>query len=200
MNGLLIRETPPAFQLNVLRRTLIVSACFKLDRYGTDCRFPRSQRMSNPSSTGAKALIPNPALTPLEFLIGEWRTTGTHPLVPGKPLCGRTSFGWHEGGAFLIMRSQVDHPKFPDGLAIIGSDDTVGTFAMIYFDERGISRISDVTVGDRTMTWRRDDSEFSQSLTVTADESGTRLDSRGRMKKKGEGWVDDLSQIFVREL
>jgi hypothetical protein len=155
--------------------------------------------MSQPSSIGAKALFPNPALQPLEFLIGEWRTTGTHPYMPGERLSGRTSFDWHEGGAFLIMRSQVDHPQFPDGVAIIGSDDTAGTFAMIYFDERGISRISDVTVGDRTMTWRRDDAEFSQSLTITAGGAGDRLDSKGRMKKKGEDWAEDLSQIFVRE-
>src|SRR4051794_37485963 len=97
--------------------------------------------MSRSSVIGAEALIPNPALKPLEFLIGEWSTTGSHPMVPGKVLRGRTCFAWHEGGAFLIMRSQVDEPRFPSGLAIIGSDNVAGTFAMIYFDERGISRL-----------------------------------------------------------
>jgi hypothetical protein len=28
------------------------------------------------TNIGARALIPNPALAPLAFLIGEWRTTG----------------------------------------------------------------------------------------------------------------------------
>ena len=32
---------------------------------------------------GAEAHRPNPALEPLTPLVGEWRTTGTHPLVPG---------------------------------------------------------------------------------------------------------------------
>ena len=59
--------------------------------------------------------------------------------MPDKKLEGRTSFAWHEDGAFLIMRGEVDEPRFPDGVAIIGSDDGAGIFAMIYFDERGVS-------------------------------------------------------------
>jgi hypothetical protein len=155
--------------------------------------------VSQSSSLGAEALIPNPALKPLEFLVGEWRTTGTHPEVPGETLRGRASFSWHEGGAFLIMRSEIDQPLFPSGLAIIGSDDAAGRLAMIYFDERGISRIYDVTVGDRTVTWRRDDPAFSQSLTIAADDDDDRLVSKGRMSTKGGDWVDDLSQVYVRE-
>lgn len=153
--------------------------------------------MSGSSSTGAKALIPNPALKPLEFLVGEWRTAGTHPMVPGEILAGRTSFSWHEGGAFLIMRSQVDRPKFPDGVAIIGSDGGSGKFAMTYFDERAVSRLLDVTVGDRSVTWRHDDPEFAQSTTIAAE--GDRLVGTGRMSKNGGEWEDDLSQVFTRE-
>jgi hypothetical protein len=153
--------------------------------------------VSQSSPTGAKALFPNPALKQLEFLIGEWRTAGSHPMVPGETLHGRTSFSWHEGGAFLIMRSQVDKPKFPDGVAIIGSDGGSGRFAMIYFDERGVSRLLDVTVGERSVTWRHDDPEFTQTLTIKAEGDG--LLSKGRMSRKGGEWEDDLSQVFTRE-
>ena len=94
------------------------------------------------------------------------------------------------------MRSQVDAPKFPDGIAIIGSDDAAGTFAMIYFDERGTSRLMDVTVGERTLTWRHDNPKFAQTMTITAD--GARLVSKGRMSQNGGPWTDDLSQIYER--
>jgi hypothetical protein len=151
--------------------------------------------MTQSSAIGAKALITNPALKPLEFLIGEWRTTGSHPLVPDKAVQGRTVFAWHEGGAFLVMRSQVDEPRFPDGLAIIGSD-VDGRFAMSYFDERGVSRLFEVTVGDRTVTWRRNDPELAQRVTIRAD--GDRLVSKGRMSQNGGDWTDDLSQVFER--
>lgn len=147
---------------------------------------------------GARALIPNPALAPLEFLVGDWRTAGTHPLVPGETLSGRTSFAWSEGGAFMIMRSQVDHPQFPDGVALVGSDSGSGRSTMIYFDERGVSRVLDVTLGHRNVTWRHDDPDFAQSLTLAAEGDG--LVSKGRMRKKGGKWEDDLSQVFTRLL
>lgn len=145
---------------------------------------------------GSLAQKPNPSLKPLEFLIGKWRTVGAHPQVPGKRLLGRTSFEPHEGGAFIIMRSEVDEPGFPDGVAIIGSDGAAGRFSMIYFDERGISRIMDVTIGQDTVTWRHDDSEFAQRLTITKE--GNRLVSKGLMSEKGGPWKDDLSQVFER--
>ena len=97
------------------------------------------------------------------------------------------------------MRSEIDDPQFPDGVAIIGSDDVAGRFAMTWFDERGISRLYQVTVGDRTVTWRRDDPLFSQSMTITAEDGGDRLVSKGRMSEKGGAWVDDLSQVFERD-
>jgi hypothetical protein len=148
-------------------------------------------------SIGGGARIPNPALKPLEFLIGHWRTAGTHPEVPGRTLSGRTAFSWLEGGAYLIIRSEIDHPQFPSGLAIVASDGAAGRFALSWFDERGVSRLFDVTVGDRTLTWRRDDPDFSQSTTLTAD--GDRLVGEGRMSIKSGDWVDDLSQVYTRD-
>jgi hypothetical protein len=154
--------------------------------------------VSDPAEIGAAARIPNPALEPLAFLIGEWRTLGTHPQVPGVELHGRAVFSWHQGGAFLMMRSEIDHPLFPSGVAIIGSDDVAGTFAMSYFDSRGISRIYTVACGHRAITWRRDDPEFAQTMTLTADENGNRLVGTGRMSRSSGEWQDDLSQVYTR--
>ena len=94
------------------------------------------------------------------------------------------------------MRTEVDEPQFPGGVAIIGSG-VAGNSTMLYFDERGVARLFDVTLGDRTLTRRRDDPDFAQSATITA-EDGDRLVSKGRMSKKGGAWTDDLSQTFER--
>jgi hypothetical protein len=150
------------------------------------------------ATIGANALIPNFALKPLAFLIGRWRTEGSHPQLPGVTLQGVTAFEWHEGGAFIVMHSQVDHPEFPDGVAVIGSDSHGGRFAMTYFDERGISRLLDVEAGVRTVTWRRDDDKLAQSLTITAGDGPNQLVSRGRMSIERGPWGDDLSQVFTR--
>src|SRR5688500_18625065 len=83
-----------------------------------------------------EASIPNPALAPFGVLIGVWNTTGTHPGIADAILHGRTSFEWLEGGAFLMMRSEIDEPGVPSGIAIFGSDDSEGKYYMLYFDER----------------------------------------------------------------
>lgn len=70
--------------------------------------------------------------------MGEWQTTGSHPYMPGVVLHGRTSFGWLESGAFLIMRSEIDESRVPDGVATFGSDDVTQRLVMLYFDERGV--------------------------------------------------------------
>ena len=145
---------------------------------------------------GAKAQIPNPALKLLESLIGEWQTAGTHPYFPEITLQGRVLFEWIEGGAFLMMRSEIDHPKFPDGIAIFGSDDEAETYYQIYFDERGISRKYDVSIADKQITWWRDDAHFSQRFTL--DVGKDKLLSTGEMSREGGDWEQDLSLTYTR--
>ncbi|MBV1692370.1 hypothetical protein KRR38_33160 [Novosphingobium sp. G106] len=148
---------------------------------------------------GAKACRPNPALLPLEFLIGNWATIGTHPAAPGVELPGRTSFAWTENGAFLIMHSETDHKDFPDGMAIFASDNALGVITMCWFDERGISRLCGVRASERAVQWHHDDPNFMQRLTITADPNGQRMTSKGKMAQNGGDWGDDLSQVFIRQ-
>ena len=147
---------------------------------------------------GEEALIPNPALRPFEKLVGEWRTSGTHPLVPGTTFHGRASFAWHEGGAFLLMRTDMEEPEIPSAVAVIASDDKAGTFMMVTFDERGISRKYDVTVTGNRFMWSRDEAGFAQRSTTTIDDDGTRMTSTGEMSRDGGAWEGDLSLTYER--
>ncbi len=147
---------------------------------------------------GFEAQRPNPALQSLAPLLGDWRTTGTHPLVPGTTFHGRTSFAWLEGGAFIVMRSEIDEPEVPSGVAVIGSDDAAGTFTMLYFDERKISRRYTVEVGDGEVSWHRDEAGFAQLMVVTVAGDGSRFDARGTMSHDGGPWEDDLQLTYER--
>ena len=150
---------------------------------------------------GGEARIPNPALRPFEPVVGAWRTTGTHPLVPGTTFHGRASFDWQDGGAFLVVRTEIDEPEIPSGVAVIGSngDGGDGAFVMIYFDERTVSRVYDVTMAGDVMTWRRDDPGFKQRFTLTIEDGGGRMVGRGEMARDGGDWEDDLALTYVRE-
>jgi hypothetical protein len=147
---------------------------------------------------GPEAQRPNPALEPLAPLLGDWRTTGTHPLVPGTTFHGRTSFARHEGGAFVVMRSEIDEPGIPSAVAVIGSDDAAGTFTMMYFDERDISRRYTVEVGDGEVSWHRDEAGFAQRMVLTVADDGSRLDAKGTMSHQGGPWEDDLRLTYER--
>jgi len=147
---------------------------------------------------GSAARRPNPALEPLAPLIGEWRTTASHPLLPGRTFHGRTSFSWHEGGAFVLMRSEVDAPEIPDGVALIGSDDAAHAFTMIYFDERDISRRYLVEVAEGEVSWHRDEAGFAQRMVVAIAADGRRLDAAGTMSRDGGPWEGDLQVAYER--
>jgi hypothetical protein len=145
---------------------------------------------------GSKALMRNPALMPFETLVGEWQTIGQHPYFPNTELNGRVSFEWIEDGAFVMMRSEIDHPKFPDGIAIFGSDDEAQTCYMIYFDERGISRKYDVSITKTELKWWRDDPQLSQrfAMAITKD----KLVTMGEMSRDGGEWEKDLSLTYKK--
>ena len=148
--------------------------------------------------TGSKAFIPNPALKPLEVFIGDWQTSGSHPYLPNTTLLGRVSFEWLEGGAFLIMRSEIDNPKFPDGVEIFGSDDAAKEFFMLHFDERGTSRKYNVSMTGKQLKWWRDEPSFSQRVTITIEDDGNKMVSKGEMSRDGAAWEDDLSLTYER--
>lgn len=145
-----------------------------------------------------EAQKPNPALTPFSALVGEWSTLGTHPYFPGKTLHGRTTFEWIEGGAFLMMRSEIEEPEIPSGIAIFGSDDVTKEFFMLYFDERGVSRKYDVVVGNKTITWSRSSAQFSQRMAVTIGDDGATFVSKGEMSRDGGAWEPDLELTYTR--
>lgn len=145
---------------------------------------------------GAKALKLNPALKVLETLVDEWQTTGSHPYLPGVELKGRASIEWIMGGAFLLLRSEIDHPEFPDGMEIIGSDDEAKTYYLLHFDERGVSRKYDVAIKGNQLTWWREDKHFSQRFTM--DIGKDKLVSYGEMSRNGGEWEKDLSLTYVR--
>jgi hypothetical protein len=147
---------------------------------------------------GREAIKPNPALKSLGILVGKWETVGSHPLIPGVTLHGHTSFDWLEGGAFLIMHSEIDEVGIPSGIAIFGSDDATGEYFMIYFDERGISRKYEVSMEGSELKWWRNAPGFSQRLTAIISDDGNTVVSKGELSKDDSTWAKDLELTYAR--
>jgi len=98
----------------------------------------------------------NKSLKPFGILIGRWSVVGRHPLLPGVELEGSTTFQWIEDGAFIKMNNSIKHKDFPDGISILGSDDSGPECRMLYYDSRGLSRIYKCSLTDNIWKWWRD--------------------------------------------
>lgn len=141
---------------------------------------------------------PNPALAHLDVLVGTWATTGSHPYVPGEVLTGRVVFEWIEGGAYLRMSSELDHPDFPSDVAVLGSDDGTGRIMMLYFDSRRVSRMYEFDMTSDRLKWWRDNDDLSQRFTVTIEPGGDRMVGKGEMSRSGAAWEGDLDLTYTR--
>ena len=105
---------------------------------------------------------PDPALEPLEALVGEWEMEAGPPDGPPWPGEARVAFEWLEGRRFLIQRWSIDLPEAPNGIAIIGLRDAPASAEAVaeavadsdapyrqhYFDSRGVHRIYEMTLRD----------------------------------------------------
>jgi hypothetical protein len=145
-----------------------------------------------------EAAIPNPALQALGVLAGDWATVGSHPYLENITLHGRASFEWLHGGAFLIMRTEIDEPGIPSAIAIFGSDDSRGEITMLYFDERGVSRRQEVSMTGNVLRWWRNTPAFSQRFSGTISDDGRTIVGKGEMSRDGGPWEPDLQLTYTR--
>src|SRR5262245_6539397 len=99
--------------------------------------------MTKKNNTRAQQQSPelNPALEPLAVFIGDWDVELKFPSDPPGTARGSASFEWLEGGAFLIYRLGDRAAGPPFAIHVISRDDVAETYALLYCDDRGVSRI-----------------------------------------------------------
>ena len=142
----------------------------------------------------------NPYIQELEALVGEWDTEATHRMLPSTVVRGHSAFEWLEGEKFLIVRSRVEHPDFPDSISVIG--DTEG-LCMHYFDSRGVARTYQMSLARSEWKLLRDRPDlspldFSQRFSGTLSSDGNTITGLWEMSKDGATWENDLWITYRR--
>jgi hypothetical protein len=139
-----------------------------------------------------------PELEGWERLIGRWETEGAHPMLPGEPIRGTSTFEWLDGRRFVIWHSHYDHPRIPDAITIIGVTD--GQLSMHYFDQRGVYRVYAASLDQATWRYWRNapPPDFSQRFTATFSADGNTITGRGQLSRDGTIWEDDLDLSYAR--
>ncbi len=135
-------------------------------------------------------------LESFEALIGTWETEATHPMVD-QVVAGRVTFEWLEGRAFVIQRSAYEHPKFPDGIVVIGPPEHGDGLVAEYFDERGVRRTYGIELQDGVLRQWRDDPEFAQRATATLRPDEFLL--QWQLARTPDDWQDDLRVVYRRK-
>ena len=134
------------------------------------------------------------ALSGLEVLVGAWKT-----IAPGMEAEGRTTFEWLEGGGFLIERSLVSRPEFPNSISIIGATGPDGGLQQHYFDSRGVARVYEMTLEGGTWTLSREGPDWPQRYVGEFSEDGNTITGRWeRGSEPGAPLEHDFDLNFSR--
>jgi hypothetical protein len=132
----------------------------------------------------------------LEPLIGAWDVEGAHPVDPSMAVRGHAVFEWLDGGKFLVQRWTVEHPDFPNGIAILGEGES--GLAQHYFDSRGVARVYAMSVSDETWELSRESPGFSQRFVGTFSDDGATIAGRWEKCTDGSNWELDFHLTYTK--
>ncbi len=145
----------------------------------------------------------DPRLAALDSLVGGWTEHVDHPEIKGIP-DGRVVFEWALDGRYLLQRSTIPQPEFPDSLALIAPGDEEGSYLQHYFDTRGVTRLYRMDLHDGTLRVWRTEADFSpldfcQRFEGRLSEDGDRIDGRWEQSHDGGAtWELDFPLTFTR--
>jgi hypothetical protein len=144
----------------------------------------------------------NEALKRLQIFIGEWRV-GLEGSTPTQENGGvRSVFEWTLDGQFLLQRTEIPDPRFPNSLAIVGFDAATNRYTQHYFDSRGIARLYVMDFREGVWSLLRDKPDFTpldfkQRFTGSFSRDGSAIFGTWEMDK-GSGWTKDFDLTYAR--
>jgi hypothetical protein len=143
------------------------------------------------------------SLRELQPFIGEWDLEPRFSSPVPDDVTGRVVFDWMKGGRFLVERWEVSLPEAPDGIAIIGPNESGDGFRQHYFDSRGVARVYQMGFADGLWTLSRTTPDvspldFSQRYTGRFSDDGTTIEGAWEICEDGEHWEKDFDLTYRR--
>jgi hypothetical protein len=138
------------------------------------------------------------ALVPLRFLIGKWNVEMIHSELP-EPLYWEDSFELVQD-SFIMWHWQGKN-EVPKATSIIGRNENKSgnIYTMLYYDERGISRIMEMSFEKGIWKYVRLNSDFSQRFEGIVAKDGNVIKGKGEVSTNGGStWRHDFSITYTR--
>jgi hypothetical protein len=137
------------------------------------------------------------ALQSLQALVGEWNFVGTHPQLPGG-VRGRATISWLQEGPLLVMVSNPEKPGPPRSTSVIGRDEKDDSYCMLYTDERGVSRIYQMSLNGVVWKMWRDAPGFPQRFTGKISSDRNTITAVWEKSDDAVHWARDLELTYTR--
>jgi hypothetical protein len=144
-----------------------------------------------PTHAGSQPPHLHPMLRDLGRLIGRWDVELIFPTDPPGRVHAQAVFDWLERQAFVI-----EH--FGGSTWIIGLDDTMEAYSVLYHDERGVSRVYQMSLRDGCWKLWRNTPDFSQRFEGQFSADGRTITARWEKSSDGATWEHDFDLTYTR--
>jgi hypothetical protein len=139
----------------------------------------------------------------LSPLIGTWDVEARFPDRSEGVATGTIVFEWGPGQAFVIQRSQVLPPGFPDAITVMGVDEPQGAYLQHYFDSRGVARVYQMRFENGEWSLIRTTADFTaldfaQRYTGQFSDDLTTIRGTWESSRDGTSWTHDFELVHTR--
>ncbi len=144
---------------------------------------------------------PNPALKPLEALVGDWQMELSNVSFlpnPSATTTGHISFEWLQAGAILVMSMGGKPSGPPDAMWVIGRDDSTPNYTVLYYDSRGVSRVYAMSFSVDVWKIWRDAPGFCQRFEGKLSNDGNTITARWEKSSDGATWQHDFDVTYTK--
>ena len=151
--------------------------------------------------SGSNILKPNPALSDLEVLVGEWEMELSNASFlpdPSAIVKSKVIFEWLEDAAFLIIRMGENPSKSQGAIWLINRDESSPDYKVFYYDDREVSRIYEMSFADQVWKLWRGSPSFSQRFEGKIDHDGNRISAKWEKSNDGRTWEQDFDVMYTR--
>jgi hypothetical protein len=142
---------------------------------------------------------PNPALQDLEILVGDWKMElANASFLPSssETMTGHASFEWLEQGAFLVMYMGSQPMGTPDAIWLINRDASTPNYVVLYYDNRKVSRVYEMSFLDGTWKMWRNSPDFSQRFEGKVSDDGNTITAHWEKSSNGSIWENDFNITY----
>lgn len=107
------------------------------------------------------------------------------------------SFAWLENG-FIIWRAE-SVGEFPGSVSVIGRNEVLDTYTMLYADDRGVSRVYDMSFSNGVLKLWREDPGFFQRFEGKLSDDHSTITGFWEAATEGADWKRDFDITYIRK-